>query len=81
MGHHRFFIIVLLLLSQVCSPIASATVSDEEVGEAIDRIKQYLYYKQDQTGSWEFRSRAGGLESDLLAGWRGDGSCHLGITH
>ncbi len=48
-----------------CSAFASVT--DEQVGDTIDRMKEYLFYKQDpQTGSWEFRSRSGGLASDAL---------------
>ena len=43
----------------------SWAVTDEEVGQAIDRIKQYFYEKQDtDSGSWEFRSKLGAREHD-----------------
>jgi len=67
MGYHQYVTsVVLLVLLLVRCSVATASVSDEDVGQAIDQIKKYLYYKQDLTGSWEFRSRSGGLESDLL---------------
>lgn len=48
-------------------PAVGVEVTDRAVGDAIERMKAYLYYKQDaQTGSWEFRSRSGGVDSDAL---------------
>lgn len=51
----------------VWGPVAWAAVTDAEVGDAIDRMKRYLYYKQDpREGSWEYRSKPGGVASDAL---------------
>ncbi len=45
---------------------AGGAVSDQQVAQAIERIKQFLYDKQDtQTGSWEFRSQQGGIKRDV----------------
>ncbi len=49
------------------SPHAVWAVTDEEVGEAINKIKQYFYEHQDpETGSWEFRSKLAGRKDDVL---------------
>jgi len=51
----------------IATPVVLGEVTDKEVGNAIEAMKKYLYYKQDpQTGSWEFRSRSGGVPSDAL---------------
>jgi len=64
----RLIITAVLVFSWgATSPTVFASVTDEEVGQAIDQLKKYLYYKQDpRTGSWEFRSRSGGVASDAL---------------
>ncbi len=56
-----------IMLGALAGPMAIAQVTDEQIGRTIERMKQYFYYKQDpQTGSWEFRSRPGGIESDAI---------------
>ncbi len=65
MRWHRNFLACVLAVS--CVTGSSWAVTDEEVGRAIDKIKKYLYEKQDpQSGNWEFRSRPGGLKRDRV---------------
>ena len=63
--------LVLLIFFLFPAAFAPADVSDEQVGKAIDKIKEYLYYNQDaQTGSWEFGSgqEGGGPEGVQVGG-------------
>ncbi len=61
------FLTILLLIALTFPVSVFGDVTDEEIGRAISSIKKYLYYKQDrQTGSWEFRSNQGGVESDVM---------------
>ena len=68
MGCRQIYSYSLLALAAV-TVWASGTgwaVTDEEVGQAIDRIKQYFYERQDQdTGSWEFRSKLAARKHDV----------------
>lgn len=61
------FLVSFLLPIAIAASWLHADVTDEQVGQAIEKMKAYLYSKQDvQSGSWEFRSRSGGVESDAL---------------
>lgn len=65
------FRVLLTLLLVISTPLAANAapggVTDAQVLEAIEKIKTFLYDKQDPvTSSWEFRSREGGLDRDKL---------------
>ena len=62
-----WFIVLVLNMSFAAYPPAAASVTDQQVDDAIMKIKAYLYEKQDaETGTWEFRSTPGGIKRDVV---------------
>ena len=53
---------LLVVWALLCAPICTAEVTDDQVADAITRMKKYFFDQQDpETGSWEFRSKTHGL--------------------